>query len=658
MILRHSGTLLALPLLLALDVSAMAQTPVGEAKPASAATATKNAEVLKQLPFADRIDFEEAKRGLVAPLRDPVKAADGSPVWDIAAYDFLRAGQSPASVNPSLWRMAQLNANAGLFRVADRIYQLRGFDLSNMTIIEGDSGLIIVDPLTTAESARAALAFYGQHRPKRPVVAVIYTHSHIDHFGGVRGVVDEADVKAGRVQIVAPTGFLEEAVSENVLAGSAMLRRAQYQAGSPVARGVLGHVDSGLGKSGLGAGATTLIAPTVLVTKAYETRRIDGVDFEFQLTAGTEAPAGMNLYLPAMRALGVGDNVTHAMHNILTPRGAPVRDAEAWSKAIDDSLVHYGDRTDVMFGQHSWPSWGGERVRTILADQRDMYGWLHDRALHLLNQGLTPAEIADAMTALPGDLAKKWYLRGNYGTIGFNARAVYQRYLGFYDGNPSSLDPLTPADAGRRYIAAMGGSARVLEIMRKAIAAGDYRWATEIGNRLVFAEPDNAEARGLQADALEQLGYQSESALYRNMYLSGATELRSGVNRRRARNAGDLVRALEPSMYFDLLTVRLDSDRAQGHDMTLNWIFTDPDRPFALTLRNGVLTYREGMRHDRPDATIFMDKQTLDRLNLREIDLKGAIAQGAIRIEGDEGKMQDFMGMLVTFDPSFAIVTP
>lgn len=655
MTFRHSGALLALTFMLA---PAAAQTPAGEAKPASAATAAKNAEALKQLPFADRIDFEEAKRGLVAPLRDPIKAADGSPVWDIAVYDFLRAEQSPATVNPSLWRMAQLNTNAGLFRVADRIYQLRGFDLSNMTVIEGDKGLIIVDPLTTAESARAALAFYGAHRPKRSVVAVIYTHSHLDHFGGVRGVIDEADVKAGRVEVVAPTGFLEEAVSENVLAGNAMLRRAQYQAGSPVARGVRGHVDSGLGKSGLGAGATTLIAPTVLVTKAYETRRIDGVDFEFQLTEGTEAPAGMNFYLPAMRALGVGDNVTHAMHNILTPRGAPVRDAKAWSKAIDDSLVHYGDRTDVMFGQHSWPSWGGERVRTILADQRDMYSWLHDRTLHLLNQGLTPAEIAEAMTALPGDLATKWYLRGNYGAIGFNARAVYQRYLGFYDGNPSSLDPLPPVDAGRRYIAAMGGSARVMEMMRTAIAAGDYRWATEIGNRLVFAEPENTEARGLQADALEQLGYQSESALYRNMYLSGATELRSGVNRRRARNAGDLVRALEPSMYFDLLTVRLDSDRAQGHDMTLNWIFTDPDRPFALTLRNGVLTYREGMRHARPDATITMDKATLDRLNLREIDLAGAIASGAIKTEGDGAKLGELMAMLVAFDPSFAIVTP
>lgn len=658
MIFRHSGILLALPLLLALDTPAAARNPAGEAKPASAATAAKNAEVLKQLPFADRIDFEEAKRGLVAPLRDPIKAADGSPVWDIAAYDFLRADESPGSVNPSLWRMAQLNANAGLFRVADRIYQLRGFDLANMTIVEGDSGLIVIDPLTSVETARAALEFYGRYRPSRPVVAVIYTHSHLDHFGGVRGVVDEADVKAGRVPVIAPAGFLKETVSEMVLAGNAMWRRAQYQGASSVARGERGQVDSGIGKSGMGGGATTLIAPTRSVTQPYETLRIDGVDFEFQLTPGTEAPAEMNFYLPGMRALGMAENVTRTMHNVLTPRGAQVRDAKAWGKFIDESLVRYGDRADVMFAQHNWPSWGGERIRSILADQRDMYSWLNDRALHLLNKGLTPAEVAEAMKTLPGDLAEKWYTRGYYGSLSFNARAVYQRYLGFYDGNPASLDPLSPVDAGKRYVDAMGGREAVLGLMRQAIGAGDYRWAVEIGNRLVFAEPDNAAARALQADALEQLGYQAESSLWRNIYLSGARELRSGVNRRAARNASDMVRALDPSMYFDLLAVRLDSDLAQGHDMTLNWIFTDPDRPFALTLRNGVLTYREAMRHERPDATISMDKQTLDRLNLREMDLKRAIAEGAVKVEGDSGKFQELMGMLVTFDPSFAIVTP
>lgn len=638
---------------------AAAQVEAGAAKPASRHTTARNAEVAKRLPFADRLDFEEAQRGLIASLRAPIKTADGKLVWDIAGYDFLKSDKSPDTVNPSLWRHAQLNTNAGLFRVTDRVYQLRGFDLANMTVIEGDTGLILVDPLTSVETARAALEFYFGHRPRKAVVAVIYTHTHLDHIGGVRGVIDEADVKAGRVQLIAPANFLEEAVSENVLAGPAMIRRAQYQAGTPVARGVRGQVDTGLGKSALGGGGiVTLIAPTMVIEHPYETHRIDGVEFEFQLTPGTEAPAEMNFYLPQMRALGMAENVVRTMHNVLTPRGALVRDAKAWGQFVDASLARYGDRSDVMFAQHNWPSWGGERIRAILADQRDMYTYLNNHALHLMNQGLTSAEIGEAMRELPGELAKKWYARGYYGTASFNARAVYQRYLGFYDANPANLDPLPPAEMGKRYVAALGGGAHVLGLMRTAIAAGDYRWAAEIGNRLVFAEPDNREARGLQADALEQLGYQAESAVWRNIYLTGAFELRGGKGQASARNAADLVRALEPSMYFDLLGVRLNTERALGHDMTLNWVFPDLQQPFALTLRSGVLTYRQGVRNPDADATITMDKLTLDRVNLRELDLAKAVEQGAIRIEGDATKVRELMGLMDSFDPAFAIVTP
>jgi len=628
------------------------------AKPPSAATKARNEAERERLPFADKQDFEEVQRGLVAPFREPIVTANGAPVWNMGIFDFLDTDQNPDSVHPSLWRMARLNANAGLYRLTDRVYQLRGFDLANMTIVEGDSGIVVVDPLTTVETAKAALAFYFRHRPKKPVMAVIYTHTHIDHFGGVRGVVDEADVKAGRIKIYAPEGFLQEAVSENIFAGNAMLRRAQYQAGTPVARGERGQIDTGIGKSGSGMGATTLIAPTDIIGKAYESRRIDGVEFEFQLASGTEAPAEMNFYLPQMRALCMSENVTRTLHNLLTPRGAPVRDAKAWSRIIDEALVRYGDRTDILFASHTWPSWGRQRIQTILADERDLYAYMNDRTLHLLNQGKTPAEIGEAMKELPPAFAAKWYLRGYYGTPSFNARAVYQRYLGFYDGNPANLDPLPPADVGKRYVAAMGGERNVLGIMKTAIDRGDYRWAVEIGNHLLFAEPDNAVARGLQADALEQLGYQAESALWRNMYLTGATELRAGVRSGRARNAADMVRALEPAMYFDLMAVRLDFDRAQGHDMALNWRFPDIDQLFALTLRGGVLTYRQGVPHQRPDATIVMDKATLDRLNLKEIELATALRDGSIRTEGDGGKLAELLGLLVTFDPSFAIVTP
>lgn len=639
----------------AADISTQ-QTP---AKPASALTSAKNAAVLKQLPFADREDYESVKRGLIAPFTGEIKNAAGKTVWSIRSYDFLQAEQSPDTVNPSLWRIAQLNSQAGLFQVADRLYQLRGFDLSNMTIIEGEAGLIVIDPLTVTETARAALDFYYQHRPKKPVAAVIYTHSHVDHFGGVRGVVDEADVEAGKVEIYAPSGFVREALSENVLAGNAMSRRGQYQSAAVVPRGERGQVDTGLGKTAPIGGTITLIAPTVLLKAPYEKHRIDGVDVEFQLTPGAEAPADMNVFLPQLRALCMADNLMQSMHNILTPRGALVRDAKAWSRYLDDALVRYGDQTDVLFAQHNWPTWGAERIRTLLADQRDMYAFLNDRTLHLLNRGMTPMEIAEAMQKLPGDLEHKWHTRGYYGTLSFNSRAVYQRYLGFYDANPANLDPLTPVEAGKRYVQALGGATNVLKLMRAAMEKGDYRWAVQLGNHLVFAEPENEEARAAQADAFEQLGYQAESSLWRNMYLMGAMELRNGSPANEARRStDDLVRALEPAMVFDFLAVRLDSDRAQGHDMTLNWVFADLRKPFALTLRNGVLTYREDSQHAKADATVTMNKATLDRISLRQLDFATALKQGDVKVAGDGRKLPELMGMLAMFTPSFNIVMP
>lgn len=650
--------------LLAVFISASIAQPLSAAElaasqPASALTAASNAAVLNKLPFTDRTDYESVSRGLIAPFKGEIKNAAGKVIWSMPAYSFLDADKAPDSVNPSLWRLAQLSTHAGLFEVKERIYQVRGLDVSNMTIIEGDTGLFIIDPLTMAETAKAALDLYYQNRPHKPVIAVAYSHSHTDHFGGVRGVVNEADVKAGKVKIFAPSGFMEHVMSENVFAGTAMSRRAQFQFGTLLPRGEKGQVDAGMGKSLPVGGTITLIEPTDLIKDHYETRNIDGIEVEFQLTPGTEAPAEMNLYLPQLRALCMSENATQMMHNILTPRGALVRDAKAWSQYIDESLARYGDKSDVMFAQHNWPTWGSERISTMLADQRDMYAFLNDRTLHLMNQGLTPMEVAEQMKTLPGELEKKWYTRSYYGSLSHNSRAVYQRYLGFYDGNPANLNPLQPVDAGKHYVEAMGGSAAVLKLMRSALDKGDYRWAAQLGNHLVFAEPQNKEALELQAQALEQLGYQSENALWRNIYLTGAFELRNGVPVYQSSSASsDMVKAMSPALFFDYLAIRLDSEKAQGHDMTLNWQFEDIDKPFALTLRNGVLTSREDSTNTQADVSVKMNKATLDKISQRQLDFPTAIKQGDIKLEGDGKKLGELLGMLDAFSPQFNIVTP
>ncbi|WP_130909483.1 alkyl sulfatase dimerization domain-containing protein [Pseudomonas sp. Sample_9] len=624
----------------------------------SAQTAASNAAVLNNLPFSDRTDFESVSKGLIAPFKGQIKDAAGKVIWNVNAYDFLAKDKAPESVNPSLWRLAQLNAHAGLFEVSPKLYQVRGLDLANMTIIEGDDGLIIIDPLTMAETARTALDLYYANRPRKPVVAVIYSHTHVDHFGGVRGVIDEADVKSGKVKVYAPVGFMEHVMSENVMAGNAMSRRAQYQFGSLLPRSEKGQVDAGLGKSAPSGGTVTLIAPTDLIAEPLETRTIAGLQVEFQLTPGTEAPAEMNLYLPELKALCMAENATQMMHNILTPRGAQVRDAKAWSQYLDDSLARYGDKADVLFAQHNWPTWGGERIRTLLADQRDMYAFINDRTLHLLNQGLTPLEIAEAIKKLPGSLDQKWYTRGYYGSLSFNTRAVYQRYMGFYDGNPANLNPLPPVDAAKRSVEAMGGAASVLEKMRSAMASADYRWAAQLGNQLLFADPDNADARKAQAETLEQLGYQSENATWRNMYLTGAMELRNGVPPQSANTVSvDMVRAMSPEMFFDYLAVRLDSDKAVAHDLTLNWTFDDVQKDFTLTLRNGVLTHRAGL-NPAADARVSLSRDTLEKISLKQLDFPTAMHKGLVKLQGNGQKFGLLMGSLDTFGAQFNIVTP
>ncbi|WP_101674654.1 alkyl/aryl-sulfatase [Alloalcanivorax mobilis] len=628
-------------------------------KPAQPATVTCNHAWHQRLPFEDRADFDDARRGYIAGFDgDQIRRQqDGRVVWDFRAYQFQQTDQVPDTVNPSLWRLAQLNNHSGLFKVCERVYQIRGFDLSNMNVVEGDTGLIIMDPLVSAEVAAAALDTYYQHRPRKPVLAVIYTHSHVDHFGGVKGVVSEEDVRAGKVRIYAPDGFMEETVSENVYAGPAMLRRAQYMYGGLLPRSERGQVDAGLGK-GTSRGTVTLIAPTHSIVEPIENHVIDGVEIEFQLTPGTEAPSEMNLYFPQWRALCVAENACQCMHNILTIRGALVRDPRVWAYYLGETLVRYGDRSDVLFAQHHWPTWGADNIREFLADQRDMYAFLNDETLRLLNHGLTPLDIAERLKSLPEPLASRWYARDYYGSVSHNVRAVYQRYMGFYDANPAHLNPLPPVPAAKRTIEWMGGAEAVLEKARASFENGEFRWVAQIVNEVVFADPDNKEARLLQADALEQLGYQSENTTWRNAYLTGAQELRNGVKRVRGGGAPDLVRALTPDLFFSFLAVRLNTEKAARHPMTLNWRFPDLDRDFALTVRNGVLTHLADRRHPQADADLSMDKATLDRVGVGELTIPEAIEQGLMTMQGDNGKAATLFSLLDQFEPSFNIVTP
>lgn len=632
------------------------------AKEATAVTAALNAAVRGELPFDDQEDFEEVRRGLILEAPGtPIDGPAGRPIWHLATYDFESVADSPPTVNPSLWRQSQLNRVAGLFQVTDRIFQLRGLDISNMSIIEGDTGLIVIDPLLSVECVKIGMDLYRQHRGDRPVVAVIYTHSHGDHYGGVRGVVSDDDVAAGRVKIYAPEGFLYHAISENVFAGNAMSRRAHYQYGVFLPHDERGQVDLGLGKAISAGGTVTLLEPTHLITEDV-TRTIDGVEIEFQLTPGTEAPAEMNFYFPAMRALCGAENACHTMHNLLTLRGAQVRDPRIWAHYLDATIAAFGDRTDVLFTSHHWPRWGTERIVEFLADQRDMYQFLHDQTLRLANHGLTPLEIAQTLTKLAPALEKRWYLRGYYGSISHNVRAVYQRYLGYYDGNPAHLNPHPPVEAARRYVAAMGGPAKVLQIGRAAFDSGDYRWTAELVNHLVFAEPDNADARALQADALEQLGYQCENGTWRSLYLMGAHELRNGVfqgGEGATAASPDTIRAMSPDLFFDYLGIRLNGDKAAHVPETrFTWVFTDIDQVYALTLRNAALTHRAGVAHEDPHVTVTLTKKALDEITLGRRTFDAAIASGDVTVVGDRNRLAQLLTMLDDFELMFDIVTP
>lgn len=625
-------------------------------KPAEPATRAANEAVLRELPFADRDDFEAAGRGFIGTIPGGRIGPAERPVWSLDRYGFLEGENAPPTVNPSLWRQARLNNLNGLFQVADRVYQIRGLDLANMTIVEGDTGLIVTDTLLSAETARAALELYYQHRPRRPIAAVIYSHSHVDHYGGVKGLIAEEDVRANKVRLIAPDRFTEEAVSENIIAGPAMSRRAQYQYGPFLPVGERGQVDTGLGKN-LSRGTVTLIEPNDLIKNAYETRVIDGVEIEFHLVPGSEAPSEMIMHYPQLRLLNMAEDTAHTLHNIYTIRGAQVRDARLWSRYIGDALDRYRDKTDVLIAQHHWPTFGRDKVVAFLEKQRDLYKFVHDQSVRLMNKGLTPAEIAQAIKP-PPSLAKEWAARPYYGTLSHNAKGVYQFYLGWYDANPANLDPLPPVEAARRTIDYMGGAEAVLRRAREDFRAGNYRWVASVSNQLVFADPGNREARELAADALEQLGYQAEAGSWRNAYLVGAAELRGGPPLRQAsRSAGDILKAIPLDIVFDVMAVRLDPAKAEGRRMVLNWTFGDSGQTFALNLDNGALTHTARLA-ERADAGFTLSRATFDAVTSRQRTFWEAVEAGEIKVEGDGRKLGELLGMLDEPTPNFPIVEP
>jgi alkyl sulfatase BDS1-like metallo-beta-lactamase superfamily hydrolase len=595
--------------------------------------------------FADRTDFDNANRGLIARLEPGVvKNADGQVIYDIDTFARAVEDECPATVHPSLWRQGQLTAIQGLFEITDGIYQVRGADLSNMTVVESDTGVIVIDPLISQECAAAALALYRAHRGDRLVTAVIYTHSHIDHFGGVLGVVD-ADTT---VPIIAPEHFMEHAVSENVYAGTAMFRRGMYYGGWALPYGADGTIGMGLGPKG-SSGTVGVITPTVDITRTGQEEVVDGVRIVFQLTPRTEAPAEMNFHFPGRRALCLAENATHNLHNLLTLRGAEVRDPRMWSRYLAEAVEMFGDGTDVAFASHHWPTWGQDEVRTFITQQRDLYAYLHDQTLRLLNQGYTGAEIAEVMEVSP-QLDAAWHTHGYYGSVSHNVKAVYQRYLGWYDGNPAHLWQHPPQAAAERYARLAGGPDQLTARAREFLDEGDLRFAAELASHAVFAHPGSAEAKEVLGQALRQLAYGAENATWRNCFLMGASELRDGITAT-ALGAGGMARALTVTQLFDTIAIRIDGPRAFGTALSVLWHFTDTGEHYRMELSNGVLIHYPTQHMQDADLTLTLTQPQL-------LGLLGTGSLQGIDAAGDPGVLKTLMSLTDEPDPSFAVVTP
>lgn len=654
---------------------AAAPGPLTAAGPdATPATEAANAAIYDILDFNNRQDFEDATRGFIGAL-DPAVVTDdeGRVVWDLEAYDFLQ-GEAPASANPSLWRQAQLNTLHGLYKITEGVYHLRGFDLSNMVVIEGETGWIVVDPLITKEAAQAAMGLLNKELGPRPVSAVIYTHSHADHFGGVLGVVDPAQVRSGAVEIIATPDFTKHAVSENVMAGNAMTRRNTYHMGTMLPRGPQAQIGVGLGK-GASNGVASIIPPTRTIGGSghhgghhgahhgaqlghAETVTIDGIVFEFVMVSGAEAPEELMFYLPQKRALCVAEIANKTLHNVYSLRGVRMRDALSWSKGINQIMQLYGDKSDVAFGTHFWPVWGQDNINDFLVTQRDTYRYIHDETLRLANHGYGPRDIAN-MIELPEPLAKTFSSRGYYGSLKHNAEAVYNFYFGWFDGNPATLDRHPPAASGARYVTAMGGAEAVISVAQEAYDSGDYRWGAELLNHLVLSEPTNMPARMLQADMLSQLGYQAESGSWRNFYLSAAQELRGGITPIYSAKADpNAARNLTMDLVFDLLGVRLNPEKAKGVHLAFNFDFPDTGETYLLELKNSVLNHTPGARSEEANLSMVMDRTTWDKLMLEEASFARLALTGEIKVEGNPLAFRRLMKMMDDFDVWFPLGSP
>ncbi|MEM7136318.1 MAG: alkyl sulfatase dimerization domain-containing protein [Myxococcota bacterium] len=630
---------------------------VPEDSEASSFTAQVNQTFVELLDLDNQTDFEQASRGLVAAApSEPVKDKSGDVIFDPADYAFIE-GDAPATVNPSLWRQSKLNMHRGLYKVADGIHQIRGFDLANMSIIEGDKGWIIVDPLTNESTAAQALAFVREHLGDKPVTAIIFTHSHIDHFGGALGLMSAEDAEKNSVEIVAPVGFTEQATSENIIAGPAMFRRAEFMYALRVPKGPTGHVTTGLGIQPV-AGNTSILVPTMVVEEATQDAVIDGVRFRFLNTPGSEAPSEFVFYLPDHNAFCGAEVLSRNMHNLYTLRGAKVRDAVKWSDYIDDAISEFG-QAEVYFASHHWPIWGQEQVVDFLEKQRDMYRFINDQTLRWANAGYTPKEIAERIE-MPPALATEFYNRDYYGTLRHNSKAVYQRYFGWYTGNPAALNPLPETEAAKRYVDYMGGAQAVLDRAQQSLDEGDYRWVAEVVNHVVFADPSNEAAKKLLAEAYRQLAYQSESGPWRDVYLTGAFELQFGTPEEGI-DLSDAIPMLEQTPVIEFLkamSVRLKAEEAHGKQMSINFVFTDLDQSYVLELKNSVLHYRESDPDPEANATLKITHPMFLQIVIGEAKLKDLVFSKEISIEGSRIDLAKFFGMLDKPDSKFAIVTP
>ncbi|MEP9317886.1 alkyl sulfatase dimerization domain-containing protein [Pseudomonas sp. LABIM340] len=629
-------------------------------KPPTSFTQAAQEQVRQSLPFSDRADFDRVEKGLIKrPENLVIKNEDGTVAWQLGGYDFLKAARDVASVNPSLMRQAQLNLSYGLFKVTDGIYQVRGFDLANTTFIEGKTGWIVIDTLTTPATSRAAYALVSQELGQKPIRAIIYSHAHIDHFGGVKGLVSQEQVDKGEVQIIAPKGFMEAAIKENVLAGNAMLRRATYQYGTMLPQGPEGHVDMAIGKA-VAKGPMSIIAPTKTVDGSLVEMEIDGVPVTFQNTPGTESPAEMNVWLPQQKALLMAENVTATLHNLYTLRGAETRDPLGWSKYINEALHRFGDKAEVMFAVHNWPRWGHEDIVRTLEKQRDMYGYLNDQTLHLANNGVTINQIHERLK-VPPELANEWFNRGYHGSVSHNVRAVVNKYLGYYDSNPATLNPLAPEDSAVKYVEFMGGADHLLQMAKASFDKGEYRWVVEVVNKLVFADPTNQAARNLQADALEQLGYQAENAGWRNSYLTAAQELRNGVPRdmpTMKSGSPDALAAMDTGLLFDYLGVRLNAEKAEGEDFAINLVLPDKNEQYLLELKNSHLNNIKGVQSENAGQTVTIDRADLNRLMLKQVSPVRLVFEGKLKSSGNPLLLAKLFGMLEDFNFWFDVVTP